>query len=334
MNVERRVLITGGAGFVGFHLATALAAEPGTEVTLVDNLVRGRRDPDLEALLAKPNVKLVVGDITEKATFDALGGGYQEVYHLAAIIGVENVLKRPHDVVRVNAISTILLMEWLAKGGGDKVLFSSTSEAYAWTQGFHALPIPTPEDVPLALTDMKNPRSSYAGSKIFGELVVSQYGAMFDKAYTIVRFHNVYGPRMGHEHVIPQLTKRALAATGPLTVYSADHMRAFCYVSDAVDLVIAAMRSKAGDGETFNVGNSAAEVTMGDLAKKILARVGKPDAIEPAPAANDPIKRRCPDVSRAARLLGYAPKVDLDRGLALTMDWYVPVYEAAAKAGA
>lgn len=327
--MSRRILITGGAGFVGCHLARRLAAEPGTELLLADNFVRGRRDPELEALAALPQVRVQEADLTTPAAFEALGGGFDEVYHLAAIIGVENVLKRPHDVVRVNALSTLHLLDWMVRGGGSRLLFASTSEAYAWTQAFHPLPIPTPEAVPLALTDLSNPRSSYAGSKMFGELAVTQYGLMHGLPFSIVRFHNVYGPRMGNEHVIPQLYKRALAGESPLRVYSADHRRAFCHISDALDLTIAALRRPEGQGRTFNVGNDQAEVTMGDLAARILAWAGRPDAIEPLPAANDPIARRCPDITLAREILGYAPRFSLDEGLDDTLRWYRTAYGAS-----
>ncbi len=322
----KKILITGGAGFVGYHLARRLACEGGHDVLLADNFVRGRRDADLEALAALPGVRLLEADLTSPEGVASLGGGYDEVYHLAAIIGVENVLRRPHEVVRVNALSTLLLLDWMARGGGKRFLFSSTSEAYAWTQGFHPLPIPTPEDVPLALTDLANPRSSYAGSKIFGELAVTQYALMHGFPAAIVRYHNVYGPRMGHEHVIPQIYRRCLSGESPLKVYSADHRRAFCHVSDAVDATLAALRSAEGAPATLNIGNDRAEVTIAELARMILDQAGLPAAIVPAEAANDPIVRRCPDLTALRTRLGLEPRVGLREGLADTLAWYEPHY--------
>jgi UDP-glucose 4-epimerase/UDP-glucuronate decarboxylase len=289
---------------------------------LADNLRRGRLDADLEGLLAGGRVHLLQGDLTEDAFYAEIGSGFHEVYHLAAVIGVRNVIERPHDVIRINAMATLKLLDWLVSGGGDRLLFASTSEAYAWTQHFHALPIPTPEQVPLALTDLANPRSSYAGSKIFGELAVTQYAMRHQKPFAIVRFHNVYGPRMGYEHVIPELYGRAMAGEHPLVVYSADHMRAFCYVDDAVELTLRAARDRMGEGRTFNVGNDREEITIGELAGRILAKAGKPAGIEPHTAANDPVKRRCPDLSRARERLGYEPSVSLDEGLDRTLEWY------------
>jgi UDP-glucose 4-epimerase/UDP-glucuronate decarboxylase len=319
---ERRILITGGAGFVGYHLAKQLAEEDADHIALLDNFSRGHSDRELSELSARSNVNLVTGDLCEPSTWASLEGGYDEVFHLAAVIGVKNVLDRPQDVIRTNALSTLYLLDWLAAGGGKKVLFSSTSEAYAWTQQFHELPIPTPEDVPLSLTDLADPRSSYAGSKIFGELAVTQVCRALEKRFVIVRYHNVYGPRMGSEHVIPELFKRATAGQDPLTVYSANHRRAFCYVSDAVEATVAAMRVPAADGATINIGNDREEVVIGDLAERILALANLRVDIAPKQAANDPIERRLPDLSRARSLLAFDPRVGLDEGLRLTLDWY------------
>ena len=320
--VGRRILITGGAGFVGFHLAERLSSDASSEIVLVDNLVRGRMDREFLALIAKPNLRFINADLTDMSTYQSLSSGYDEVYHLAAIVGVKNVLANPPQVLRVNALSTILLLDWLVNGGGNRLLYSSTSETYAWTQQFHELPIPTPEDVPLALTDLKNPRATYAGSKIFGELAISQYCKASNGQYVIVRYHNVYGPRMGREHVIPELLLRSMAGESPLVVNSANHSRAFCYVSDAVDCTVALMRGNGTSGETYNVGNSREEVTMGELAKVIMRAVGHDAPIHERDAINDPIRRRCPDISKAAAAVGYHPRVGIEEGVALTAEWY------------
>jgi UDP-glucose 4-epimerase len=318
----RRILITGGAGFVGYHLAKRLSEDLDNQIVLADNFARGKNDEELESLIKRKNISLIAGDLTDNSTFEKLGTGYDEVYHLAAIIGVRNVLERPHDVVRVNAISTLLLLEWFVKGGGDKLVFSSTSEAYAWTQQFHSLPVPTPEDVPLSLTDLKNSRASYAGSKIFGELSVIQYCTIYQKPFVNLRYHNVYGPRMGNEHVIPELYSRVLSGQNPLKVYSANHSRAFCYISDAVQATIDAMRRKEANSQTINIGNDLEEVTIGELANRIIKKTKNSPSVLHQEAVNDPIVRRCPDLTRARQLLSYNPEISLDAGLDLTLEWY------------
>ena len=139
---KRKILITGAAGFVGCHLAKRLLEEESDELVLVDNLVRGKSDQQYDTLLENPRVKFKKLDLIAPGAFEELGSGYDEVYHLAAIIGVANVMARPHDVLRINALTMIALLEWCMRGGaGAKILFSSTSEAYAWTQlVMHPLP--------------------------------------------------------------------------------------------------------------------------------------------------------------------------------------------------
>lgn len=319
-----RILVTGGAGFVGHHLIRRLLGEGGHEIVLADSFVRGRRDPDFEQLAADPSVRVVEADLTDPAAYGRLGRDFDEIYHLAAVIGVRNVLERPQDVVRVNALATLHLLDWMVEHSpGGRFLFSSTSEAYAWTRRFHPLPIPTPEDVPLALTDLAHPRSSYAGSKVFGELAVTQYGRSHDLDFVIVRYHNVYGPRMGWEHVIPELYERACKGQDPLVVFSPDHSRAFCYVDDAVEATVRAARSPEGAGVTFNVGSDEEEVTIRKLAETLLRVAGLGSrVIEGHEAAYDPIDRRCPDIGRARELLGFVPRVSLEEGLRRTLAWY------------
>jgi len=319
----RRILVTGGAGFVGFHLARRLAEED-VELTIADDFSRGVLDDELATLAGKDCVRIETVDLTDDQSWDRLGTGYDEVYHLAAMIGVRHVLARPQEVVRLNALTTLHMLDWFVAGGGSKVLFSSTSEVYAWTQQFHDLAVPTPEDVPLSLTDLRDPRSSYAGSKMYGELAVTQFCLAHHKSYAVVRYHNVYGPRMGQEHVIPELFERLLAGQNPLVVYSPNHTRAFCYVSDAVEATIAVMREPRADGQTINIGNDSEEIRIAELASRLIARTGLDVGVDPREAANDPVLRRCPDLARARELLGYEPKVTLDEGLDRTLSWYEP----------
>ncbi|MEO6847209.1 MAG: NAD-dependent epimerase/dehydratase family protein [Chthoniobacterales bacterium] len=317
----KKILITGAAGFIGYNLAQKLAKNPENHLCLADNLQRGRNDDVFTELTKLPNVRFLQMDLSTPSAFEKLDKGFDEVYHLAAVIGVSNVMERPYDVVRLNALTTLHLLDWMAQGGAEKILFSSTSEAYGWTQQFHKLPIPTPEEVPLALTEIGNPRSSYAGSKIFGELAVTHACQTYKKKFTIVRYHNVYGPRMGYNHVIPELFGRITNGESPLTVYNAHHTRAFCHIDDAVTATQLAMESPAADGATINIGNDK-EITIEDLATRMIKIAGVNCEIRTEAASHDPINRRCPDISRARELIGYKPSVTLDEGLASTMAWY------------
>lgn len=326
----RKILITGGAGFIGFHLVQQLVQDAADEITIVDDFSRGRLDPELEQLTARKGVVVKSGDLTEQETWGMLGGGYDEIYHLAAVVGVRNVRTRPDHVIRVNALSTLHFLDWFIDGGGEKALFSSTSEVYAWTHRAYGLPVPTPEDCPCCITDFADPRSTYAGTKIFGELAVTHYCRSHGRRFVIVRYHNVYGPRMGMDHVIPELFKRARDGQDPLVVYSVDHQRAFCYVSDAVAATIAAMREPKADAETINIGNDREEIRIGDLAKRLVHLAGLHVDLAPQPAPHDPVERRSPDLRRAREVLGYEPRVGLDEGLEKTLGWYEKELSRAA----
>jgi UDP-glucose 4-epimerase/UDP-glucuronate decarboxylase len=326
--MSRRILVTGGAGFIGLHLVRRLL-EGDDEITIADDFSRGRMDADLEAVA--DCVRLVTLDVTEPLAFEALEGPYDEIYHLAAVLGVSRVLAQPLRVLDVNLTGTLNLLRRLDALGGGRLLLASTSEVYAWTRRFHELPVPTPEDVPLAVTDVRDPRASYAVSKIAAELAVAQWAAAHGREHVALRYHNVYGPRMGFDHVIPELYQRAQAGEDPLVVYSPLHRRAFCYVSDAVDCTIAAMRSARAAGETINVGDDREECAIEDLTRRLLAIAGLERELVGRQAENDPIDRRCPDISRARALLAYEPRVGLDEGLERTLAWYAA---AVAPSGA
>lgn len=320
--MTRKILITGGAGFIGYHLASRLAEDKGNHVTLLDNFSRGQKDILFEALTARPNVKSLSLDITKEPALNNVDDDYDEVYHFAAMLGVRNVLEKPHEVLRVNSIATLFLLDWFCRSKSKKIVFASTSEVYAWTHKIMPLPIPTPEDVPLVLTDIEDPRATYAASKIFGEVSVRQYCKIYHKPFTIVRYHNVYGPRMGNQHVIPEMCSRILGGENPLAVYSGENTRSFCYVSDAVEATLLAMREKSSEGATFNVGNDEEEIKILDLSKKILKKMGLQVPVVSKPVTHDPVSRRCPDLKKARALLNYKPQVSLEEGLSVTLDWY------------
>lgn len=314
-----RVLITGGAGFIGYHLARELVAE-GYKVDLLDDLSRGVLDSEFINLTTDPKVTLLNRDLLHRNAFEGLEGDYHYIYHFAAIIGVENVLKDPYAVISENALMLINLFDFVRQQLElRRFVFTSTSEVYAGTLKFFDLPIPTPESVPLAITELSQPRTSYMLSKIFGE-ALCQYS---DIAWTIIRPHNVYGPRMGLAHVIPQLLDKAHhAKNGCLEVFSVEHRRTFCYIADAVAMIKRAAESEVCVGETLNVGTQAPEITIGQLADIIINVVKKPLKIVPQPAISGSPIRRCPDMTKTIALTEYIPRVSLETDVGLTYDWY------------
>lgn len=315
-----KTLITGGAGFIGLHLARALQSR-GHELTLLDNFARGVEDPELAELLARPGVHLLRRDLLAGEAFDGLAGDYEFVVHLAALLGVQNVRNRPYDVLTINNAMLERVIEFCRRQPRlNRLLFSSTSEVYAGTLRYFGMPVPTPETTPLALSDPSEPRTSYMLSKIYGEAMCRFSGVPF----TIIRVHNAYGPRMGLSHVIPELLRKAyqLEDGGKLEVFSVNHRRTFCYISDIVELIARILESPACCGEVLNGGNESPEIAIGDLARIVLDTVGRRAEIVPRPETPGSPQRRAPDMSTAARLTSYHALVNVPEGVRRTWEWY------------
>lgn len=326
-----RVLITGGAGFIGAHLAEAYLAG-GARVDLLDNLSRGRHDATLSALLGRRGARLLEGDLLKVDGLSDLADDYDLIVHLAAIVGVANVARRPYAVLRNNMELLTNVLDAAARQRNLKrLVFASTSEVYAGSAAHLDLPVPTPEDVPIALPDLSAPRSSYLLSKLYGEAMCRHAGVPF----TVVRPHNVYGPRMGLAHVIPELLKRAVEAPegGRLLVHSPGHRRAFCYVSDAVEMIKRLAATPEAEDGVFNLGNQAEEIAMADLARRVADVVGRRLTIELGTDTPGSPLRRCPDMARTTAVTGYRPRIDLEQGLEETYAWYAAhVFGAGVKA--
>ncbi len=314
------ILITGGAGFIGAHLARRLLDED-ARIDLIDDFSRGRLDPDLAALAEHPAVRCLERDLRAPGSLDDLAEDYDLVFHLAAIVGVANVVKRPLAVLRRNVELVLAMLDFAARQRGlRRLVFASTSEVHAGSLLHLDLPVPTPEDAAVALPDLAQSRSSYLLSKLYGEALCHHAGL----PVTIVRPYNVYGPRMGMAHVVPELLQRAERTPdgGAMTVYSMRHRRAFCYVSDAVELMVRLASVQDALGGVYNVGNQAEEVAIGQLAELVAAAVGRRVAIEAGPDTPGSPTRRCPDMTRTGVITGFEARVPLAEGLRKTYDWY------------
>jgi UDP-glucose 4-epimerase/UDP-glucuronate decarboxylase len=315
-----RVLVLGGAGFVGAHLAARLVDE-GHALTLVDDLSRGRADAVLAALCARPGVRFVQADLTAPGALDGLPRQWDQVYMLAAVVGVRNVERDPARVIRTNTLALMAVLDWLP-AAGETLFFSSTSEVYAGSVGLGLAPVPTPEDIPLVIAEPAAPRAAYAISKLTGEAAVMHAGRARGLRWVIGRYHNVYGPRMGADHVIPEMALRAIRREDPFRVYGARQRRAFCHVADAVEATLRLTTTDAALGQVVNIGNDSDETVIEDLAALVVRRAGYAPALERLPAPAGSPDRRCPDVTRLRTLTGLTPKVSRESGVAETLDWY------------
>lgn len=310
-----RTLILGGAGFIGLHLTRRLLAE-GHAVTIVDDFSRGRDDPEL----ASVDAEVLHADLTAPSCYRDIPHGWDQIYMLAAVVGVRNVDKDPARAIRINTLALLNTLDWMRPG--ERLFFASTSEVYADGVGAGIVPVPTPETVPLMVRDISAPRFAYGTSKMLGEAAVIHTARAKGLPYVIGRFHNVYGPRMGAAHVIPEVALRALRREDPFTMFGADQSRAFCHVDDAVDAVHRLMTEEAAEGQIVHIGNDTEETNIGDLIKLILNITDHHPTLEYRPAPAHSVARRCPDLTRLRSLTGYAPAVPLDEGVRRTVDWY------------
>ncbi|MES1221994.1 MAG: NAD-dependent epimerase/dehydratase family protein [Bacteroidota bacterium] len=328
--MSKKVLLLGGAGFIGFNIAKYLAENRDYSLTIADNFARGKEDVLFTELVTKHNIKVVAGDFTDPKTFDLLDDNYDQVYMLASVVGVDNANSIPHEIIRINTALIFNTLEWIRRSKIWKVLFTSTSECYAGTIEAFGYTTPTPEEVPLCIQDIGHPRFTYAVTKMLGESGFLNYSRILGFEATIVRYHNVYGPRMGFKHVIPHLVVRYRNGETPFKVYGHDQTRSFCYITDAVQGTVLAMEQPGTNGEIYHIGTQD-EITIGELIHYAGDLMKFDGEYENAPTYPGSVSRRCPDITKAKLQLGFAPEVNWKDGLKKTVEWYNQYLEEGNK---
>jgi dTDP-glucose 4,6-dehydratase len=305
---QRRALVTGGAGFLGSHLCDALLAD-GYMVVAVDNLLTGRT-ANLDHLRNEPRFEFRQLDICDP--FDC--GEVDFIFHFASPASPVDYSIHGIATLRVGSAGTFNALE-LARKYSAKYLISSTSECYG-----------DPLEHPQKETYWGNvnpigPRSVYDESKRFSEAVTVAYRRYHKVETQIVRIFNTYGPRMqlNDGRVVPNFMKQALRGED-LTVYGdGKQTRSFCYVSDEIDGFI--RMAKSSEAGPVNIGNPH-EFTILECAERVLAVTGSKSRITFEALPQDDPKQRCPDISKARRLLGWEPKVQLEEGLNLSLEYF------------
>lgn len=308
-----KILITGGCGDVGYYLALR-EQELGNEVVIVDNFLRGKADAKIKELLERPNVSLVTRDLCDRAFVDSLPDDFDYVFHLAAMNGTANFYERPFTVLENCTIPTILLLEHFANNKNLKrFVFAGSSEVYASTVKCFNWPVPTDEKAPLCIEDSRSPRWSYGASKLHGEVATFAAASQFGLPVSVIRFHNVYGPRMGDKHVIPDFIARA--RQGVYELYGSEDIRAFIYVTDAVEACRLVAESPETINEIVHIGNSRAisMLELGQLILKEMGKAGENIVCHPGPAGSVP--RRTPDVTKLRDKTGFVAEVSLEEGI-------------------
>ncbi|MEP7029300.1 MAG: SDR family NAD(P)-dependent oxidoreductase [Pseudolabrys sp.] len=313
-----KILVTGGSGFIGSALVKALV-QAGASVRVLDDNSRGspRRLADVEK-----DIEFIAGDIRDAAAVEKAAQGIDEIHHLAFVNGTEFFYSQPDLVLDVGVRGMINVIDACRKNKVGTLILASSSEVYQTPPQ-----IPTAEDAPLVVPDVQNPRYSYGAGKLISEVMAINYGRKYFERVLIFRPHNVYGPDMGWEHVVPQFALRVLKqdraqSSGRLKFDiqgSGAETRSFCFVDDLVAGVMV-MRDKGEHLGIYHIGTTE-EVAIGDLARRVAARAGREIDLVPGKQASGGTMRRCPDISKLAQL-GYKPRVLLDEGLAPTLDWY------------
>jgi UDP-glucose 4-epimerase len=305
-----KYLITGGAGFIGSHLAEKLIAR-GDQVVVLDNLSTGSTN-NLSTITA--NIKFEQGNILDKPIVDKLISESDYVVHLAAVVGVFNIMSKPFTSLKTNLQGSEIVFEACDKYR-KPVIIASTSEIYGKNDK-----VPLNEEDDRIIGHPLKSRWSYSEAKAVDESLAYFYYLENKLPIRIVRFFNTVGPRqVGHYGmVVPRFVSAALK-NEPLSVYgSGDQIRCFCHVNDAVRALLLVMDSEKAIGEVFNVGNNQ-QISIMDLAKKVIDITGSSSKVEKIAYENaypdgfEDMQRRVPDISKIKQALGWTPETNLDQ---------------------
>jgi nucleoside-diphosphate-sugar epimerase len=327
---KKSVLLLGGAGFIGYHIAKHLAENKDYTLTIADDFSSGGHDPDFALFCDAYNINVVSTDLSKQGSFDLFTTHYDDVYVLASVVGVNRCIEEPEEVIRINTGIILNTVEWLRVAKPSRVLFASSSENYAATTDTFNWPVPTAELVPLCIADTRHPRFTYAVTKILGEAAFFTYGKKLGIHTTVVRYQNIYGPRMGFKHAIPHIIERIYKGKNPVKIYGADQTRAFCFCTDAAEGTIRALESEVSDQQVYHIGNNN-EITIETLTRIIGAIMEYAGPYENAPTYPGSVSRRCPDITKAKADFAYLPKVSLEEGLRQTVLWYRSFFDSGGE---
>jgi UDP-glucose 4-epimerase len=310
----KRIVITGGAGFIGTTLATGLV--DANEIVAVDNLHRDTLGGT--SLAEHPNFTFVQGDVLDSSLLTEVVAGATHLVHAAAIAGVDTVRESPVRTMRVNLIGTYNALEaaLATKDTMERMIEFSTSEVF----GTYAYRVD--EEHVTTQGSVGEARWTYAVSKLAGEHMAHAYHEELGLPTVSVRPFNVYGPGQIGGGAIRAFIETALAGRDLVIHGEGSQIRAWCYVDDMVEALLLALEHPNAVGESFNVGNARSAVTIYDLAQRIKRLTGCPGELVFQPLHYTDVELRIPNVDKARTLLGFEAKVELDEGLERTIAWY------------
>jgi nucleoside-diphosphate-sugar epimerase len=310
---NKRVLLTGGAGFIGTAVARRLVDD--NKVVIYDNCHRNSLKDS--GLSSHANLEFVTGDVLDPATIREAMQGCQIVVHLAAIAGVDTVLKMPVETMRVNIIGTYNALEAaVALGGVERFVDFSTSEVF----GTYAYKVR--EGDTTSLGAVGEARWTYAVSKLATEHMAHNYQRQYGLPTVSIRPFNIYGPGQVGEGAIHRFIVQALKGEDLSIHNDGSQIRAWCYIDDIAHALIATLDRPEAVGQSFNIGNPRSVVTIHNLAREIIRLSSSGSRVKYVDWNNADVELRIPNIDKARELLGFEPEVDLEEGLLRTIQWY------------
>ncbi|HZV05795.1 MAG TPA: NAD(P)-dependent oxidoreductase [Gemmataceae bacterium] len=310
--MANKLLITGGGGFCGSHLAEHFAST--WKVRLFDSFLRDslKYAPGLRS---NPNVEVLRGDILDRDAVRNALDGCSTVFHCAAIAGVSSYYEKSVETLRVNILGTFNLLDAMVERDVKRVVYFSTSEIYG-PNARNVRETDAPTSGPVSQR-----RWVYSVSKLSGEHTMLRYGETYGIGVTVIRPFNVYGPRQIGEGAVSNFC-RCLTVGKPLEIYGdGGDVRAWCHVQDLTSAMALIVDNPDANGRVFNIGNPDASVTTAELADRLVAINGS-GSITKVPSEHSPIRLRSPDISLARSVLSFQPRVGLEEGLRNTLNWF------------
>jgi len=313
-----QILITGAAGFIGHHLVNKIVNKRYNFI-LLDDYSRGNKDRTFKNLVNSDNIIFLNRDLTKPFVIKEKKIKY--VFHLAARIGVKNVISKPSETINDNISMLINTINAVKKNNKKtKIIFFSTSEVYSPLIQNKIAKFPLKEDVDLLIKKKFHPRDSYYISKIVGEKIVELSGLK----YVNLRPHNIYGPRMGYSHVIPELIKKFKDKKNKIIkIQSPSHKRAFCYIDDAINQIVELSFNNSNNNNVFNIGNNKEEIKIFDLARKIKKILRNEKKIIKGINTSGSPQRRVPDLSKINPVIKNKDFINLEMGIKNYLQWLI-----------
>ncbi len=306
----KKILVTGGAGFIGSHIVDCLVAR-GADVVVVDNLLTGKIE-NIERHLGK--IKFVEKDFSDNLVLESLLDQVDLVSHQAALRSVPKSIERPFDYHQVNVTGTLKLLIKAKEKGVKRVVFASSSSVYGERFNF-----------PEKETDLPQPVSPYASTKLMGEYYGSLFSGLYGLDVVSLRYFNVFGPRQSLENryavVVPKFIISLLGEKSPPIYGDGNQERDFTYISDVVDANILALTKEGIGGQVFNVaeGNPKSVNYLFEVIQKLTGKNNQPQYL--APRAGD-VRKTCADDNKVKNELGWQPKFSFEQALEKTVDWF------------